>query len=69
MNILSIDESTLICEQNETDLHDLLRSLDFKVIPLPFRDVFEFGGSFHCATWDIDREGIQENYFPNRVSN
>ena len=65
MNILSIDESTLICEQNETDLCDLLRSLDFKVIPLPFRHVFEFGGSFHCATWDIEREGIKENYFSN----
>lgn len=65
MNVLSISPSKVICEEREELLQKLLFKHGFDVYPLPFRNVFEFGGSFHCATWDIRRTGNCENYFPN----
>lgn len=66
MNLLSIDENTVIVEENEEDLHLLLDGLDFQVIKIPFRNVFEFGGSIHCSTWDIEREDSNQDFFKNQ---
>ena len=63
MNILSISPSTVICEENEGPLHDLLDKHGFEVITVPFRNVYEFGGSLHCATWDVNRSGDKRSYF------
>jgi glycine amidinotransferase len=41
----------------------LLSKLGFEVFTIPFRNVFEFGGSLHCATWDVRRAGQCEEYF------
>ncbi|WP_245642562.1 glycine amidinotransferase [Nonomuraea candida] len=65
MNVLSVSPHTVICEEQEKPLQDLLSSLDFEVLTVPFRHVFEYGGSLHCATWDIRREGTREDYFPS----
>ncbi|WP_293091022.1 glycine amidinotransferase [Moorena sp. SIOASIH] len=65
MNVLSISPTKVICEEREKPLQELLDKHGFEVFPLPFRHVFEFGGSFHCATWDIRRKGECEDYFPN----
>ncbi|NET82978.1 MAG: glycine amidinotransferase [Moorea sp. SIO1F2] len=65
MNVLSISPTKVICEEREKPLQELLDKHGFEVFPLPFRHVFEFGGSFHCATWDIRRKGGCEDYFPN----
>jgi len=35
----------------------------FDTITLPFRNVFEFGGSFHCTTADVRRRGQMKSYF------
>jgi len=67
MNVLSISAEKIICEEQEIALQELLYKHNFEVYPLPFRHVFEFGGSFHCATWDIRRKGCCEDYFPNLV--
>jgi glycine amidinotransferase len=63
MNLLSIDEKTVVVEENEKELHKLLEELEFDVIKVPYRDVFEFGGSIHCSTWDIEREDKNEDFF------
>lgn len=65
MNLLSISEDTVICEEQEVDLHKVLEAEGFEVIKVPFRAVYEFGGSLHCATWDVLREDSKENYFPS----
>ncbi|CAF5225538.1 unnamed protein product, partial [Rotaria magnacalcarata] len=44
-------------------LHD---ELGFDVITCPFRVLNEFGGSIHCVTWDIRRQGSCIDYFPNQ---
>jgi glycine amidinotransferase len=65
INILSVSPSLIICEEREKPLQDLLSRLGFDVVAVPFRNVYEFGGSLHCATWDIRRTGGCEDYFPN----
>ena len=65
MNIFSISPTKVICEEREKPLQDFLYKHGFEVYTLPFRNVFEYGGSFHCVTWDIRREGKCEDYFPN----
>lgn len=65
MNVLSISPTKVICEEQEKPLQELLYKLDFEVFPVPFRNVFSYGGSLHCATWDIRREGFREDYFPH----
>jgi len=64
MNVLSISPTKIVCEENERPLHELLDGMGFTVLTTPFRSVFEYGGSLHCATWDIHRDGTQEDYFP-----
>ncbi|MFF0630069.1 glycine amidinotransferase [Streptomyces sp. NPDC004296] len=64
MNVLSVSPQKVICEEQEKPLQDLLYSLGFEVLTVPFRDVFEYGGSLHCATWDIRRDSTREDYFP-----
>ena len=64
LNFLSLDPHTVIAEAAERPLHELLRSLGCEVIPVEFDKVFGLGGSFHCCTLDILRDGSLESYFP-----
>ncbi len=63
MNVLSISPTKIVCEAQERPLQELLSRLGFEVFSIPFRNVFEFGGSLHCATWDVRRAGNREEYF------
>ncbi len=65
MNILMLDEHTVVVEQAETPMMELMRSLKCEVIPCPFDRVYPFGGGFHCCTADIRREGTLQSYFPS----
>lgn len=65
MNLLSLDEKRVIVEEQEEPLIRFLESLGFEVITCPFREVYKFGGGFHCCTLDIRREGKLESYFPS----
>jgi glycine amidinotransferase len=65
MNILMLDERTVIVEHSEKPMIDLMRSLKCEVIPCAFDRVYPFGGSFHCCTADISREGTLQSYFPS----
>jgi glycine amidinotransferase len=65
MNVLSIAPDVVVCEEQERPLHSLLEERNFKVIKVPFRNVFEYGGSLHCATCDVRRIGSVEDYFPS----
>lgn len=62
MNLLSIDTERIIVERQEEPTQKLLKDLGFKVIPVDFRHVYSFGGSFHCTTCDIRRDGQLESY-------
>lgn len=62
MNILSVDPETVIVEQDEEPLIDLLAASGFRVIPVPFRHVYSLGGSFHCVTVDVRRRSRNVRY-------
>jgi len=64
MNILCLDEKTAVVEAAEDPIAHLLESLGWDVIRCPFDAVFKFGGSFHCCTADVRREGRLASYFP-----
>ena len=66
MNVLMIDEKTVCAEASEVHQLDQLDKLGLNVIPIPFRDAYPFGGGLHCATTDVYREGIIEDYFPKQ---
>eukprot|EP00921_Rhytidocystis_pertsovi_P007953 GHVQ01013152.1.p1 GENE.GHVQ01013152.1~~GHVQ01013152.1.p1 ORF type:complete len:373 (+),score=46.04 GHVQ01013152.1:244-1362(+) len=67
MNVLSVSQNKIVVEEQEVALAKFLEDLGFDVISVPFRNVFEFGGSLHCSTWDVRRRGERKNYFPNRT--
>jgi glycine amidinotransferase len=58
------DDHTVVVEQAETPMIELLRSVGCEVIPCPFDRVYPFGGGFHCCTADIRRDGTLQSYFP-----
>ena len=64
MNLLSLDEQTVVIETAEEPLAQLLTSLGYEVIRCPFDRVIRFGGSFHCCTLDVRRAGTLQSYFP-----
>jgi len=65
MNVLVISEDKVIVEAEEESMAHVLEDNGFTVLPINFRKVFEFGGSLHCSTWDIEREDSQVDMFPN----
>jgi glycine amidinotransferase len=67
INTLMLDPKTIFIEAQETAHQELLDKLGFDVISLPFDEVGAFGGSFHCATVDVFREGDCEDYFPKQI--
>ncbi|MEG4169317.1 MAG: NarL family transcriptional regulator [Microcoleus sp.] len=68
MNILILDPKRVIVEKQEEPMHKLFKDLGFEVIPVAFRHVYSFGGSFHCVTCDIRRDSQLEDYgFDNPI--
>lgn len=57
MNVLSIDENTIVAEEKETQFIEWIEGLGFDVVKVPFRAVISMGGSIHCATVDLWRDG------------
>jgi glycine amidinotransferase len=64
LNILMLDERTVVVEAAETPMIELMHSLGCEVIACPFDRVYAFGGGFHCCTADIRRDGTLQSYFP-----
>ena len=55
MNMLVVDQHTVIVDQNQTELIKSLESYKFTVIPLELRHSRTLGGGFHCVTLDLVR--------------
>ena len=67
MNVLILDHSTVIVEASEVNQIEQLAGVGFNVLPVEFRDAYQFGGGLHCATGDVLREGNCEDYFPKQI--
>lgn len=66
MNVLSLDERTVVVERREEALIDVLTGAGFDCVPVDFRHVYSFGGSFHCVTADVRRAGGPGNYLTEK---
>lgn len=62
MNVLSLDERTVVVERQEETLIKALRDWGFRCITVDFRHVYTFGGSFHCVTLDVRRRGALRQF-------
>jgi len=62
MNVLSIDDKTVIVEENQHKLAELLDRCGMEIIPASFRHGRTVGGGFHCCSLDVRREGSAENF-------
>jgi len=66
MNLLSLSPTTVVIEENEIPLYDLLSEHGFDPITVPMRHMYDYGGAIHCSTWDIKRQDSCTDYFPNQ---
>jgi glycine amidinotransferase len=63
MNVLSLDENTVVANALFPELISELERHRITVIPVRHRHRRLFGGGFHCFTIDTVREGGCEDYF------
>jgi len=63
LNFLSVDPETVIVDQRQVALIELLEGKGFTVIPIPMRHIYTQGGGIHCATLDTVRDSKLESYF------
>ena len=59
MNLLSIDENTVIIDAAQTQLIKDLERCGIDSIPLTLRHARTLGGSFHCVTLDLVRDSAK----------
>lgn len=62
LNVLSVDERTVLVNQECTGLAKLLETEGFDTVPVRHRHRRLFGGGFHCFTLDTHRTGGFEDY-------
>ena len=56
MNVLSVDEKTVMVESNQIQLILFLESSGFEVIPIRMRHAYTMLGGLHCTTLDLIRD-------------
>ena len=66
MNVLVLDPKTVCVEKSEVYQAEQLDKLGMEVLPIDFREAYGFGGSLHCSTTDVYREGNLQDYFPKQ---
>ncbi|KAI1501217.1 Amidinotransferase family protein [Biscogniauxia marginata] len=57
LNALVLDGEKVVVEASDSKTLEWFESLGMKCIPCPFQHVNSIGGSFHCATVDMVRQG------------
>ncbi|ODA71617.1 hypothetical protein [Streptomyces sp. AVP053U2] len=62
INLLSIDENTVVVNSLYPELIEVLERRGFTVVPVRHRHRRLFGGGFHCFTLDTVRRGGPEDY-------
>lgn len=63
MNFLSLDPQTVIVDERQKALIEVLEKMKFVVVPIRMRHIYTQGGGIHCATLDTVRESKLEDYF------
>jgi N-dimethylarginine dimethylaminohydrolase len=56
LNVLSLDEKTILVESNQKNLIRFLESFGYQIIPVRLRHPYTMLGGLHCTTLDLDRD-------------
>ena len=56
INLLSLNENLVVCDENQVELHKMLYKNNIEVIPMKLRHSRTLGSGFHCVTLDTWRE-------------
>ena len=62
VNMLSIDENTIICNNYNKEVFEHFKKHGVEPIIFNFRHRYFWDGGIHCITQDLYREGSQEDY-------
>ena len=63
VNMLSIDENTIICNNYNKEVFGHFKKHKVEPIIFNFRHRYFWDGGVHCITQDLYREGTMEDYF------
>ncbi|MCK5149800.1 hypothetical protein KAJ87_02650 [Candidatus Pacearchaeota archaeon] len=63
VNVLSLDEKSMLIRDNALLTIKALEKAGFEPIPFRLRHSELFGGGIHCSTVDVRRKECMENYF------
>jgi len=67
VNVLVLDEyHVCVNNMNNTQLLEFLKKHKMEPVHVPWRHRYFWDGGLHCITLDLYREGVQQDYFPDR---
>lgn len=67
VNMLIVDPKNVIVFNYNKQVFDALQRYGITPHIVPFRHRYFWDGGIHCVTTDLHREGIMQDYFPNRT--
>lgn len=65
VNMLSVDENTILSLNYQKEVHDKLKSIGIEPVYCRFRHRWFWDSGLHCMTVDTVRTGDMQNYFGN----
>jgi len=67
VNILTIDQQNIVVNGYNKKAFDAFERHGITPHICPIRHRYFWDGGIHCVTLDLDREGVQQDWFPERV--
>ena len=68
VNVLVLDQHHVaVSNMNNEIVNTFLKKHKMEPVYIPWRHRYFWDGGLHCITLDLHREGIQQDYFPDRV--
>ena len=66
VNMLIVDPKNIIVNNYNKLVFDALERYGITAHVVPFRHRYFWDGGLHCVTLDLHREGVMQDYFPNK---
>jgi glycine amidinotransferase len=61
-----IDQNNLICCEEDPSIFKILEKHNITPHVIPFKHYHFWDNGIHCLTCDLDRDGVRQDYFPER---
>ena len=66
VNVLVLDEHHVCVNNMNPQVIEFLKKHNMEPVHVPWRHRYFWDGGLHCITLDLEREGTQTDYFPDR---